>query len=486
VEKHRCATATGAALAAVALVPTLYWPALHATYRIDDYAWLSLANTLVHGRGLLWALFSPQAQGTIRPLGERVWFLVASILFGSNPAPLHALALGVQALNVMLVIDVGRRLLGSPLAAAIAAALWIINSTLVEPMVWASAVNEVVFTCFFLLAFDAFLRWLDSGKRVWLLAHVAAFILALGALELAVTLPAVVAAYLLLFRRGKWRALWPSMAIVLVYLLVHFLAVRLPPDGAYALRFHWGLAGNFAHYWATVLGPQEYYRTHGGCGALARFATFFLSAAILLWLAVRSRKNDWLPTFGLLWFVIALAPALPLLGHVTAYYAFLPSIGLAWLAGGAVVHAPAWPARSLALACVVIYVLCEIPSTIFVRNWALDRSRDTARREARLQEQVREIRQRQPGGAVFLSGLDMEQFWWGLCYGELYREGFSDLHVLPDAGEHGVPIPPREWCYSEDFQYSREKTRRMLTDGEAHVYDVSKSPPKFVTPSTSF
>jgi hypothetical protein len=25
----------------------------------------------------------------------------------------------------------------------------------------------------------------------------------------------------------------------------------------------------------------------------------------------------------------------------------------------------------------------------------------------------------QPGGAIFLTGIDTEQFWWGRCYGEL-------------------------------------------------------------------
>jgi len=147
VKSYDFAPAAAVGMLAIALIPWLYWPALHATYRLDDYAWLSLANTLAHGRSLLWALFSAAGAGSIRPLGERLWFLLASILFGLNPAPLHALAWCVQALNVALVIDIGRRLLGSPLAAAIAAAL--INNTLVEPMVWASAFNEVLFACFF-------------------------------------------------------------------------------------------------------------------------------------------------------------------------------------------------------------------------------------------------------------------------------------------------------------------------------------------------
>jgi len=247
-----------------------------------------------------------------------------------------------------------------------------------------------------------------------------------------------------------------------------------------------GLVGNLAHYWATVLGPAEYYRTHGGNLALTQFGTFFLSVAILLWLVVRARRNDWIPAFGLIWFVVILGPLLPLLSHFTFYYTFLPSLGLAWLAGGAVVLSSSWPARSLAIACVALYVICEVPSTTSVRDWEQDRSRDVAQKQARLRVQVQEIRRRQPTGAVFLSGIDMEQFWWGLCYGELYREGFSDLHVLPDAAEHGVPIPPAEWCFREDFQFSREETQRMLVAGQGHVYDVTQSPPKLLVSDPIF
>jgi hypothetical protein len=140
----------------------------------------------------------------------------------------------------------------------------------------------------------------------------------------------------------------------------------------------------------------------------------------------------------------------------------------------------------LATVCIAGYFLCEFPSTISVRDWNLERSRDVLRRESRLEGQVREIRKMQPGGAIFLTGIDSEQFWWGLCYGELYRQGFSDLHVLPDTGERGIAIPPKEWCYREDFQLPREETGRLLATGRGHTYDVTQSPPKLVTLDEGF
>ena len=455
----------------------LYWPALHDGYRLDDYAWLCLRNTIAAGRSLWWALFSPQAQGTIRPLGERLWFLLASSLFGLNPVPLHVLALCTQVANVLLLADAGWRLTGSRHAAAIAAILWVVNDALVDPIVWASAFNEVLYTFWLLLAFNAFLRGLQTRSRIWLPVQVIALVFALGTLELAVTFPAIAAAYAILLARSRWKSVLPSAAIAAAFVALHLWAVPLPQGGPYKLTLGWGVLGNLLHRWATVLGPEEFGRIHPMNFVLTRLATVALSAAILLWTAVSARRGRWVPLFCLLWFVIPLAPTLPLLDRSILYYTFLPSIGLAWLAGDATVRVASWQGRSVAIACAALYAMCQIPSTVFVRDWDRDQSLNVAAREARLSEAVREIRRMQPDGPVFLSGLDWEQFWWGLCYGQLTREGFADLHVLPDAAAHGVLIPPKEWCFTQDFQFSREETERLLREGRARVYDVSQSPP---------
>jgi hypothetical protein len=461
----------------VVVAITLYWPAHDAAYRLDDFAWLSLRNTIAHGRSLLWALFSPQAQGTMRPLGERLWFLLASSWFGLNPVPLHVLALCAQTANVVLTIDTGRRLLGSRKAAAIAASLWVINDMLAEPMVWISASNEVLYTLWFLAAFNAWLRWIDSRRMRWLSVHVLAVVLAFGTLELAVTLPVVIVLYLLLFRRRLWKTALPSLIVAGLFVTAHLIAVPLPESGPYKLFVGTGLLGNFLRYWANVLGPEEYGRIHQASVWVTRLGTALMSGAILAWLTIGVRRRRWISLFCMAWFLATLAPALPLLDHFTPYYTFVPSIGLAWLAGDALVRIRSRSGRGLAWACAMLYVVCHIPSTLFVRDWNRDRSREVIAREIRLAEAVQDIRRVQPDGAVFLTGLDMNQFWWGLCYGALTRRGFTDLHVLPDAGEHGIPIPPKEWCYREDFQFSREETARMLATGRAHVYDITKTPP---------
>ena len=467
----------GGVLLASAFVIGLYGPAVHSTYRLDDFAWLSLGNNLHGARDLLWALFSPQAQGTIRPLGDRLWFLLASSWFGLNPVPFHVFALCVQIGNVLLVADTGRLLLSCRLAAAFAVVLWVVNDTLVLPVMWASAFNEVFYTFCFLVSFNAFLRWLAAGRRLWLIVHLLTLVLALGALELAVTLPAVAAAYVFLFARHQWKKLLPSVSLAAIYVLVHFLVVRLPRDGPYQLRFGRELIVSFWRYWAAALGPEEYARAYGRSVLIGRLETGLLTAAVLLWLGIRARRGHRLPLFCLLWFVIPLAPTLPLLNHFTPYYTFLPSIGLAWLAGDAVASVSSWRNAVAALLCAAVYAGSHVPSAFAARNYNRDQSASVARREARLLEAVRQIRQVQPRGPVFLSGLDMEQFWWGLCYGRLARDGFTGLHVFP---ERVVPEinPPARWCFTPDFLLSSAETNRLLREEHGRIYDITQSPPK--------
>ena len=295
----------------MALVLILYWPALRHPYRLDDFAWLCLRNTVTAGRSLWWALFSPQAQGTIRPLGERLWFLLASSLFGLNPVPLHLLALCTQVANVLLMADTGWRLTGSRHAAAIAAILWVINDALVDPIVWASAFNEVLYTFWLLLAFNAFLRGISSRRPVWLVVQLLAYLLALGTLELAVMFPAIAAAYVILFERSRWKDVLPSAVLSAAFIAIHLWAVPLPQGGPYKLTLGWGVLGNLLHRWATVLGPEEYGRIHpinfSGTNlpgmnfpanfVLTRLATVAMSTAILLWAAVSARVGRSIPGF---------------------------------------------------------------------------------------------------------------------------------------------------------------------------------------------
>ncbi|PYT10738.1 MAG: hypothetical protein DMG59_28070 [Acidobacteria bacterium] len=60
----------------------VFWRVPFTWFISDDFAWLSLPLQ-VHSLNDFWdAVFTPRAQGTVRVLSERLFFLVFSSLFG--------------------------------------------------------------------------------------------------------------------------------------------------------------------------------------------------------------------------------------------------------------------------------------------------------------------------------------------------------------------------------------------------------------------
>src|SRR2546427_3140102 len=70
----------------------LYWNALNTWFQNDDLNWLHLRLGVRNGRELWNALFTPMAQGTVRALSERAYFIGLSHWFGIDPLPFHVLA----------------------------------------------------------------------------------------------------------------------------------------------------------------------------------------------------------------------------------------------------------------------------------------------------------------------------------------------------------------------------------------------------------
>ena len=66
----------------------LYWRVPITWFVNDDFAWLGLPLEVHHARDLLSVLFAPRAQGTVRFLGERLFFLVFSSSSDSTRSPI--------------------------------------------------------------------------------------------------------------------------------------------------------------------------------------------------------------------------------------------------------------------------------------------------------------------------------------------------------------------------------------------------------------
>ncbi len=167
----------------------IHWLGFTAWFGPTISRWLDLGNH-VHGfHDLLLALFQPRAQGTIRPWSERVFFMAGYQLFGLNALPFRIVIFATQFADLVLVAAIGTRLSGLRAAGFWAAILWILNSSLAEPLGWVCVYNEVLCAFFLLLAFYFLLRWIETGARRFDIYQWIVFLLGFGALELNVVYP---------------------------------------------------------------------------------------------------------------------------------------------------------------------------------------------------------------------------------------------------------------------------------------------------------
>ncbi len=360
----------------------MYWPGLTNWFYQDDFGWLRLRQSVHSVRDLPSALFAPKAHGNIRPLGENAYWFGLSSVFGAEALPFRVLAFLTQIASLLLLSDIVLRTTKSPVTALAAPLLWIVNCGLAPAMSWSSIYNQVLSGFFFLLAF-----WFLLRRIHW--AHWVAFVLGLAALETNVMYPAIATAYAMLYDRSLLRRIAPMFLVSAAYMGSHFYFAGSQP-GVYALHFDASIPLTFAAYWSWSLGR----------GPLP--AILALSAMIAVFVILRSRQHDYLPLFGLAWFVITLAPYLPLRDHLSDYYLAVPAIGIAIIGSSAAIRAP----RAVAAVGIAIYLGLSLPPAWTLTRWYHDRSRAAED----LVMGVVEIRRNDPGKIILLDGIDTNLF----------------------------------------------------------------------------
>src|SRR5258705_10773297 len=116
----------------------LYWPGLKSWFFGDDFAWLNLSQTIDIPHDFWKAMFAPMAQGTIRPLSERGFFLLFYSLFGLEALPFRIWVFLTQFANLALLSSVTWRITRSRAAGFLATILWMVNNSLSSSMSWTS------------------------------------------------------------------------------------------------------------------------------------------------------------------------------------------------------------------------------------------------------------------------------------------------------------------------------------------------------------
>jgi hypothetical protein len=184
----------------------LYRPALRVGLLSDDFTLMSWAREL---------RFVPAGWEYVRPLPLMIWSAVTAVTpVGAQPLVLHVLSVLLHGANASLVYTLARRL-GVPRPGSMLAALFFLVSPIaVEPVVWLSAVSDVLMTTCALA-----LCAIVAGEEELTAAKGAACVL-LGALMIAAKETGVVAAALVLLT--QWAR--PAPPTRRTYLLAAALA----------------------------------------------------------------------------------------------------------------------------------------------------------------------------------------------------------------------------------------------------------------------
>jgi hypothetical protein len=444
------------------LIPTLaclavFWRAPFVWFRTDDFAWLGL-RLEVHGpASLMRALFLPEAEGTVRVLSERLFFLLFSSVFGLHAAPFRWFGLATWFLALALAAAMGARITGSRAAGVAGAVVWTTSFAVSVPLMWSSAYNQILCSFFLLAALYARAKWLESGATKWRAAEWIAYLAGFGALEVTVMYPIAALLYTWCVARKKDGWAWALFVPAAIFGGIHWLAIARPAGEIYRVVVDGRMPGTALTYLKGAMGPD---------GFPGRWA---VGAGLAAFLICRLWKHDARALFPGAWFALFLAPVLPLPNHILYYYLTIPLIGMAWLSGWALERA--WSqeglARALGIGLAAAFLAGSLPQI----------NADTAEwleRTSRMRIVVREAQvaaaehpsKDVAGTALIFKGVDQELFDTGFEDEPFRLMGITRVYLAPGSDELRG---------SERFRISAEDATKLIESGQGVVIDAARS-----------
>ncbi len=469
------------ASAAYWLVPSLfclwlYWYGLHTWFLEDDFAWLGL-NAQIHDARSFWhAVFSPTPQGTIRPLSERLFFIVFWHLFGWDAFWYRALVFATQFLNLVLLSAIVFRLTRSRVAAFFAPVLWTANSVLSVAMAWSSGYNEILCGTFLLGAFFLLLRLEETGNWRWYWAQMLVFLIGFGALELNLIYPALALCWALLrVRPGRISTRTLALSTLPLFVFsgafywIHATAAPPQTTGPYSMQFDAALPQTFWTYCQWVFVPPLWQPLTQLDPRLGTAAFWILGLSLLAFVAWQAARANRLPAFFLAWFVITIAPLVPLREHVSDYYLSIPSLGVA--AAGALGIARAWHSSAVfkfaAVFLATLYLAVQIPVARSYTAWHYDRSRGV--RDLVLG--VERAHQLHPDKTILLKDVSPDLYANAIAHQPFRLISGARVYLAPES-ESSIGNPPAHLARVSAFSMPAGAAGRALEAGQLEVYST--------------
>lgn len=291
-----------------------------------------------------------------RPL-VMVCHMACYLVFGPQAWGFHLVSIMLHALNSVLLYAVISRLLrdgesgtpdNPPYLAPGAALLFAVHPIHAEPVLYVSAVGDLLCTLFVLLVFLMHLRWSKAREKGRPLLGSTAFCCALLCKETALVVPLVLFFHEILVRGrtglvGTWWRRWlPYLVVTALYLALRQEILGIFAPNALSGISLTGVIRLFARYVAKLVVPlrlNEYYHAAGGISGPgpAIGVSLLLLFAILALGVFLYRKQRNAALFGLLIMVLPLLPALYVNGYswsgFAERYLYLPSVGFVLMVG---------------------------------------------------------------------------------------------------------------------------------------------------------
>lgn len=435
-------------------------PALVAAFQFDDYA-VIVDNPAVHTLPAWWA-----SMPGIRPLLKLAYALNHALWPSS--LGFHAVNLAIHALNAVLLWRLLRGVLprlGAPAgSAAFATLLFALHPATTEAVTYASGRSIALATTFMLGAWLAYAHAEARGARV-AVASPLLFALALGVRETSVIVPFVILLFAACTSNPDWRAIVARLgghALVLVAALVAFF--MLP---GYQRFFATSLATrDFAAQLSLQVHAHAYLIAHPllslrtnidpvvAVAAPSSPITAMLAVGLgaLVATAIASRRRwPWF-AFGLLGYLLVLAPAnslLPRLDAANDRHLYLALAGPAWIVAVAIGRMPVAPLRIVlavaligTLGCATLRRACDYRSEVALWRSSLAEAPDNARAWTNL------------GYALRRDG-DVERardaYACALAFDPQHAQAMLNLDALPEGKPSALaPRSPRA-CTAEAF-----------------------------------
>lgn len=291
-----------------------------------------------------------------RPLITLSFFLDLKI-WGLRPMGFHLTNVLAHMAAALALFGLTRRLTANDVTAFAAAALFAVHPVHSESVAFISGRTDVLAALFFLLTVRTYMGWRDSGRSGLLAVSLGAYLLAMASKEVAVTLPAILAAYDWSHRgdlrtpAAAARALaryLPYGGVVALYAWARVAALgqvvdsSAPPWGDLITRALTSLKIVGWYAWMAVVPypSSTYYVIFPDApppGLWWWFAAGFLAVALVLTVVATRRSPPF--AFGALWFWITMIPftafnILPLNAAIMAErFLYLPSAGVCLILG---------------------------------------------------------------------------------------------------------------------------------------------------------